>query len=178
MYTCIYIYEYHLCLLLQYFVFPQFHGDTGCRARRELSNAILKSDYRLTGVEIWLFPFQRCRNIPCRNIPCRDIPWRDEPCHNIPCSNIPCHDIPCCNISCRYIPCPNIISPGEMIWMANCPNHLTSFLVCSILPSCQSMHPRGVSPSFVYICLGHMLKGPPALLGSVHLDRHHLHCLI
>ena len=40
------------------FFFDECHWDTSCRSRRELSNAIVKSDFRLTGVEIWPFPFR------------------------------------------------------------------------------------------------------------------------
>ena len=39
-------------------VFRQCQWDTSCRTRRELSNAIVKSDFRLTGVELWPFPFR------------------------------------------------------------------------------------------------------------------------
>ena len=39
-------------------VFRQCQWDPSCRTRRELSNAIVKSDFRLTGVELWPFPFR------------------------------------------------------------------------------------------------------------------------
>ena len=48
-----------MCFSLKYDVFWQCQWDPSCRSRRELSNAIVKSDFRLTGVEIWPFPFRK-----------------------------------------------------------------------------------------------------------------------
>ena len=53
----IYIYVYHF--FVKHDVFRQCQWDTSCRSRRELSNAIVKSDFHLTGVEIWPFPFRK-----------------------------------------------------------------------------------------------------------------------
>ena len=58
----IYIYIY-MCICVYHFfvksnVFRQCQWDPSCRTRRELSNAIVKSDFRLTDVEIWPFPFR------------------------------------------------------------------------------------------------------------------------
>ena len=39
-------------------MFRQGQWDASCRARRELSNALVKSDFRLTDVEMWTFPFR------------------------------------------------------------------------------------------------------------------------
>ena len=58
-YVYIYIYIYHF--FVKYHVFRQCQWDTSCRSRRELSNAIVKRDFRKAGVEIWPFPF---RNAP------------------------------------------------------------------------------------------------------------------
>ena len=55
-YQYIYIYIYHF--LLTSVVFRQCQWDPSCRTRRELSNAIVNSDFRLTGVELWPFPFR------------------------------------------------------------------------------------------------------------------------
>ena len=44
---------------IEYDLFRQRQWHTSCRSRRKLSNAIVKSDIRLTGVEIWLFPFRK-----------------------------------------------------------------------------------------------------------------------
>ena len=52
----IYIYTYHC--FVQSIVFRQCQWDRSCRSRRELSNAIVKSDFGLTDVEIWPFPFR------------------------------------------------------------------------------------------------------------------------
>ena len=51
-YICIYHFfvRYHVCRQCQW--------DTSWRSRRELSNAVVKSDFRLTDVEIWPFPFR------------------------------------------------------------------------------------------------------------------------
>ena len=54
-YICIYICH----LFVKYDVFRQCQWDTSCRSRRELSNAIVKSDFRKAGVEIWPFPFRK-----------------------------------------------------------------------------------------------------------------------
>ena len=51
-----YTYIYHFFVKSN--VFRQCQWDTSCRARRELSNAIVKSDFRLTDVEIWPFQFR------------------------------------------------------------------------------------------------------------------------
>ena len=40
-------------------MFGECQRDTGCRSRRELENAIVKSDFRLTGVETWPFSFRK-----------------------------------------------------------------------------------------------------------------------
>ena len=53
------MYIYHF--LEKYDVFRQCQWEASCRSRRELSNAIVKSDFRKAGVEIWPFPF---RNAP------------------------------------------------------------------------------------------------------------------
>ena len=53
----LYIYIISLCGV-EYDVFCQCQRDTICRARRELSNAIVNSDVRLTSVEILAFPFR------------------------------------------------------------------------------------------------------------------------
>ena len=61
-YICIYVYKYmyiYVIFFVKYDVFRQCQWDTSCRSRRELSNAIVKSDFRLTGVEIWPFPFRK-----------------------------------------------------------------------------------------------------------------------
>ena len=58
-YIYIYVYIYHF--VLKYNVFRQCQWEASCRSRRELSNAIVKSDFRKAGVEIWPFPF---RNAP------------------------------------------------------------------------------------------------------------------
>ena len=55
----IYIYIYHS--FVKYYVFRQCQWDASCRSRRDLSNALVRSDIRLTYVEIWPFPF---RNAP------------------------------------------------------------------------------------------------------------------
>ena len=47
--------------LATYDVFRQCQWDTSCRSRRELSNALVKSDFGLRDVAIWPFPF---RNAP------------------------------------------------------------------------------------------------------------------
>ena len=63
-YMQIYIYIYaYMCgsFHCKTRVLRQYQWDTSCRTRRELSNAIVKSDFRLTGVELWPFPF---RNAP------------------------------------------------------------------------------------------------------------------
>ena len=64
-YICIYIFIYmhiyvYMCVsfLCKICVFRQCQWDTSCRTRRELSNAIVKRDFRLTGVELWPFPFR------------------------------------------------------------------------------------------------------------------------
>ena len=57
MYICIYIY---ICIsfLVESNVFRHCQRDPSCRTRKELSNAIVKSYFRLTGVELWPFPFR------------------------------------------------------------------------------------------------------------------------
>ena len=55
-YTYIYIYIYHFFVKSD--VFWQCLWDTSCRTRREPSNAIVKSGFRLTGGELWPFPFR------------------------------------------------------------------------------------------------------------------------
>ena len=54
---CIYIDDYVLLANILWFgnmlILPKF------RSRRELSDAIVKRDFRFTGVEIWLFPFPK-----------------------------------------------------------------------------------------------------------------------
>ena len=55
-YTCMYIYIYHFSVT--YHVFRQCQWDTSCRSRRDLSNALVKSDFRLTDGDIWPFPFR------------------------------------------------------------------------------------------------------------------------
>ena len=57
MYT--YIYKYHY--LATNYVFRQCQRGASCIARRELSNALVKSDLRLANVDIWPFSF---RNAP------------------------------------------------------------------------------------------------------------------
>ena len=51
------MYEYlHICMyhfLADYYVVQQCKSGASCRARRELSNALLKRYFRLTDVEIW-----------------------------------------------------------------------------------------------------------------------------
>ena len=47
---------YIIVLFVTYCVFRRRQWDICCRSRRELSNAKVKSDFRLTGVEIWPFP--------------------------------------------------------------------------------------------------------------------------
>ena len=56
-YTYIYVY---MCasFICKIRAFRQCQWDTSCRTRRELSNAIVKSDFRLTDVEVWPFPFR------------------------------------------------------------------------------------------------------------------------
>ena len=56
--TYVYIYIYICHLFVKYDVFGQCKWGTSCRSRRELSNAIVKSDFRKAGVEIWPFPFR------------------------------------------------------------------------------------------------------------------------
>ena len=52
------IYIYVICL--QHIMFlRQCQRDTSCKSRRELSNAIVKLDFRKAGVEIWPFPFRK-----------------------------------------------------------------------------------------------------------------------
>ena len=58
-YTNVYIYIYHF--FVKYFVFRQCQWDTSCSSRRDLSNALVKSHFRLTDGEIWPFLF---RNAP------------------------------------------------------------------------------------------------------------------
>ena len=53
-----YIYTYIYDFFVKSDVFRQCQWDPSCRTRRELSNAIVKSDLRLTGVELWPFPFR------------------------------------------------------------------------------------------------------------------------
>ena len=55
-YVCIYPFFF-----IKYGMFWQSQWYTGCRklSRRELSDAIVKSVFRLTGVEIWRFPFRK-----------------------------------------------------------------------------------------------------------------------
>ena len=55
-YIYTYIYIYHFFVKSN--IFRQCQWDTSCRTRRELSNAIVKSDFRLTGAELWPFPFR------------------------------------------------------------------------------------------------------------------------
>ena len=67
-YICIYVYATkpinmytYMCTCVYHFfvqrgVFRQCQWDTSCRTRRELSNAIVKSYFRLTVVELWPFP--------------------------------------------------------------------------------------------------------------------------
>ena len=57
-YKYIYIYIHIYDFFVKSDVFRQCQWDTSCRTRRELSNAIVKSDFRLTGVELWPFPFR------------------------------------------------------------------------------------------------------------------------
>ena len=61
-YICIYKYIYIYIYIHDFFVksdvFRQCQWDPSCRTRRELSNALVKSDFRLADVEIWLFPFR------------------------------------------------------------------------------------------------------------------------
>ena len=58
-YIYIYVYIYTCQFLVNYDVFRQCQWDASCRARRELSNALVKSDFCLTVVEIWAFPFRK-----------------------------------------------------------------------------------------------------------------------
>ena len=46
-------------LFVKYDVFRQGQWDTSCRSRRDLSNAIVKRDFRKAGVEIWPFSFRK-----------------------------------------------------------------------------------------------------------------------
>ena len=59
----IYIYMYKCMYICHFFLksdfFRQCQWDTSSRSRRELSNAIVKRDFRLTGVEIWPCPFRK-----------------------------------------------------------------------------------------------------------------------
>ena len=57
-YIVIYIYTYIYDFFVKSYVFRQCQWDQSCRTRRELSNAIVKSDFRLTGVELGPFPFR------------------------------------------------------------------------------------------------------------------------
>ena len=79
----------------------KYRSPSICRLCRELSNTMVKCEFRLMGVEIWPFLFTRS----CCNIPRRNIPRHHMRCRNMPCCNIPCHNIACCNIPCRNIPC-------------------------------------------------------------------------
>ena len=63
-YTNIYVYVHIYVYIHIYHFFPksnvfrQCQWDPSCRSRRELSNAIVKSHFRLTYVEIWPFLFR------------------------------------------------------------------------------------------------------------------------
>ena len=58
-YIYMFIYIYHV--FVTYYDFRQCQWDIRCGSRRDLSNALVKSDFRLADVEIWAFPF---RNAP------------------------------------------------------------------------------------------------------------------
>ena len=62
-YIQIYVYKYAYIyhFFLKSCVFRQCQWDTSCRSRRNLSDALFKSHFRLTDVEIWPFLF---RNAP------------------------------------------------------------------------------------------------------------------
>ena len=53
-----YIYIYISHFFVKSVVFRQCQWDPSCRSRRELSNAIIKSHFRLTDVDIWPFLFR------------------------------------------------------------------------------------------------------------------------
>ena len=55
-YICIYIY---MSFLFEYEHFRQCQWNTSTRSQRELSNAIVKSGFRHTGVEMRPFLFQK-----------------------------------------------------------------------------------------------------------------------
>ena len=48
-----------MSLICKIWCFRQCQWGTSCRSRKGLSNAKVKSDSRLTGVEIWPFPFRK-----------------------------------------------------------------------------------------------------------------------
>ena len=52
-----YIYIYICHFFVKHLVFGQCQWDTACRSRTELSNAIVKSHFRLTRAKIWPLPF-------------------------------------------------------------------------------------------------------------------------